>query len=648
MKQVRLFILPVLLSSIFIEALAQDPPPMPPGDLIAGAVDGGDDQNGAESELTYKSLLNDTKIVSGFIKNNEHKKLRVYLESAYGYSTSETPNKLLEDALRGVDLSSISFASREYETIVAGLVSAKSSSQLGGALSSLFPPAIIVDELGSLAAKRFREELTIAFLEDFCKDLEAVITSENLDQLLPATSETALKLKTEIWKFKSYLNTLHESLEDDIVSLSANAPKFLKGQIRSDWKPEQYLPVLALEMVGSQKPIEVLSDWDKVDLDQKGMEIFAAITRNILDNEGKLTKNQVSDITKAFKDPKFARLFFGLMIQKEVKKTERLTIDSQGILEGLYQRAGMDDLIQKFTGATDIISELQEISKKLKDSELSQKELRELRVGGAIKAAGLITDFLSSEMSDLSIPNLQNIKASLEIISSKLIPHIENKRYGLVIYDLSNLLKNYPNTGKIVAYLDKYGRFIANMSQAKTEDEVEALIKDIVLPVGSYRLKRIQSKTVAFQSYPGIGAGFQRSFEKNNNSIKGGYLSFVTPIGIDYSWKTEKKKTRSIFISVIDIGPIAGWHVGQTEDSSGESETLTYTDDFSWKHVVSPGLYYVFHTTKVLSVGVGGQYSPFAIDITDGNEVLLEDARLWRVGFFVSVDFPLFQIWTKK
>jgi hypothetical protein len=92
------------------------------------------------------------------------------------------------------------------------------------ALKGFLSPVVIADALGSFIAKRFKEELTIAYLEKFKK-----ILKDNQDRgwtLLVPTTFTFLQ-NTDPFNFKVFMSTLKQSFNNDLNNLDVNLKNFL-------------------------------------------------------------------------------------------------------------------------------------------------------------------------------------------------------------------------------------------------------------------------------------------------------------------------------------------------------------------------------------------------------------------------------------
>lgn len=585
-----------------------------------------------------------TPDASGSEVYSDAQKLLSYLRSG---DNTEIINLLLKYGLDLNDVSDNAFLNAVIPGLAVGIVSptpedfslerAKSSGGVLSGLSTTFTPAVLVDGLASITAARFREELTIAFLDEFIKAVDSLNTNHRLEGLMPSTVGTVLEVKSEVWKFKQYLTTLKESLLDDIANLPANISPYALSRLPDGTSFNQYMPFLVTDLIVQKginniNPLETLGNWDKKAVrfgsGVNEISVFSAFIRNSYDEQGNLLDDTA--LSNLVTNPQLRNCFLGLLVAKESKVTGRLSDSQANLVYGLTRVELVNEL--------DRVIALVKSFKATLDSELSSLEKVTTHV---------ISVFRSFELELASLTGPIDVVAVIDL-ASKMKGHIEDKKIGLAVQDFVKLLNALNVNQAVTDKISEYGFFIANLAQAQTGDEVAALLEDVILPVGGYRLKRQQKFTFGLQAYPGIGGGLSTSSASNFSN--GGQVGIISPIGFDFGWGSKAKKAKngknkafSIFISVLDLGPLTGWHIANVDD-----ESLTYTEDFEWKHVVSPGVFLIHHTKSVVSYGVYAQHSPFSLDITSENNVLIENANVTRFGLFVAVDIPLFEFWTQK
>lgn len=148
----------------------------------------------------------------------------------------------------------------------------KSAVAAGSDLSGIFSPTLVIDALGKFAAKRFKEELTIGFLQKFRDSLMSEKYHE-LRALMPRSYNTLQS--ADVFNFTQFYQSLHENAQTDLYNL----PENLGGLVRANSgliKPELYPAILgSLDLVKSLEQrmpaasaIEFLAYRDYVDLNQ--------------------------------------------------------------------------------------------------------------------------------------------------------------------------------------------------------------------------------------------------------------------------------------------------------------------------------------------------------------------------------------------
>ncbi len=135
----------------------------------------------------------------------------------------------------------------------------------------------------------------------------------------------------------------------------------------------------------------------------------------------------------------------------------------------------------------------------------------------------------------------------------ELAQYTMQKQPGLAINQLLVLmdsLKLSP-TSDVYKFVEKYGPFIATLSEAKSGEEVAAALESAAAPVGSFRVKHNYRQNVCVQAYVGVSGG--QEYLYMNNAWQGNFVTaFTAPIGVAWSF-TRFKNTAIINCATLPI-----------------------------------------------------------------------------------------------
>jgi len=195
--------------------------------------------------------------------------------------------------------------------------------------------------------------------------------------------------------------------------------------------------------------------------------------------------------------------------------------------------------------------------------------------------------------------------------------------------------------------LFKYITLIADISHAQNTQEVRTIVDRAILPVGSYAIKRSTGFSVAVNAYAGVAGGLEwTSMENNKWSSASGAIGFSLPIGISINWskgdEDNMAHSNTFFLSLLDLGAIANYNLGNSEDNS---ESISTAPEITFANVFSPGLSYIYGCKKSpISISLGGQYMPNLREITDASNIVLGTADAVQLKIGILVDVPLFNV----
>jgi len=636
------------------------------------------------------------------------------------------------------------------------------------------------DGLAQFMVERFKEELNVAFFDQFKKDLNKPEFSD-LRILFPQTNRLLNAIDQNIYQYNIYINTMREAFKNDLSNMYANADEVVnqpKYQYYLSLHPELKMIIVNSTYLINQyakgtHPGEVLANYNadsrltftdkNVELNSrsaiKTLQLFSSSLRSksgesywISSDSAELLEDAVTFkiyLGLIYQDPKVAEIRFGsgtnTVSLKQVLDTVAKAGDSLAryktyVLTFISQAREVDEYLAElkdkkkpeidyndyyklFNSSLDLFEhaytfiDLPYVNKVIPDSTRDRIRVDSERGLYVARAAGDLfidvrtqnyssaminmisimdtvldykkTDYLNTletELGKLSSSFLGKVKtnALTKDQAKSLISLIESYSTNYTTKNVSAFPKEKPvqavsdtiikdavriirlrravSTAKISnksrAALLKYGSFMAAVVNARSSDDVKAAIESVVLPAGSYTVKRETNFNVSINSFIGPygGAEYLPALKQHQWASTTG---FTAPVGIAFSWgnyfngvRSDKDKpvkpgakkkggqSFGFFIPVIDIGSVASFRLAN--DSSKVSSEIQL------KNIISPGLYFYWGLPKCpVSLGIGGQIGPQLRQITAVSTNIDQNYYL-RFGFNVVVDIPLFNIYSRN
>ncbi|CAL1516748.1 hypothetical protein [Chitinophaga sp. MM2321] len=196
----------------------------------------------------------------------------------------------------------------------------------------------------------------------------------------------------------------------------------------------------------------------------------------------------------------------------------------------------------------------------------------------------------------------------------------------------------------------RYGLFMANIVDAKKPEEVQAVLENVILPVGSSSIKKNTQFNISVQSY--LGAYMRVGSESSTlNTSWTNKFGISAPVGIAVSHGFSKYGSVSLFLPLFDIGAIVDYQLKKdsTVGVNGQDSSIIKKDyQIKLGQIISPGVYlvYGFLGNIPLSIGIGGQYGPGLGKIDTKGTVINNPS--WRWNMFLSVDIPFFNLFNSN
>jgi len=599
-------------------------------------------------------------------------------EDALRISNSSTaPNDIVAILKRYAGANSVATMITSNKFLAAADLSSKilaaprvGAIQASGSSFSFIPQKDAIDALGTFVAERFKQEINIAFLDKFKKDLEA---NPNLKIILPETVKYLVE--NDPYNYASFLETFRATLKKDLDQLTENIPTLIranKGSVVSLTNDQFATLMIGLEAIKSyslkKSSASIILDATKVpeissisngDL-KFGITLLNLMTDELTDR----VSNDWNDEIKSFFEgqdadaEKRACLFLGLFYEKNRSFFGARDLDK------------MVPYVAKFYKSVSLIKNYQVEMSNIRKAGISLTNSEIIRYAelsiNMIDQSLNASDLFGTPDANAVAKFLPIAKKSLSIISS-----IQEKQYAIAFVNSLSLTSELLPNSDFKTGLVKYGNFAVNIVTAENAEAMGKALETAALPVGSYKIKRNAIFNIGLNAYAGGFFGYEFLNNRGDGVLpmnvthKSPLAGFSAPLGITFSlagtkmynpsiakeknYKRFKDKdgnekvftgsSWSLFITAIDLGAVTAFRL-----TNDKTETLP---DVTFKNIIAPGAYLVRGMRGVpISYGIGGQYGPQVRKIEDFDT----DKNLisaWNVRLFIAIDIPLFNFYTK-
>ena len=246
----------------------------------------------------------------------------------------------------------------------------------------------------------------------------------------------------------------------------------------------------------------------------------------------------------------------------------------------------------------------------------------------------------------------QAVSDGLDIISSIELLTATDKKNQPMMEMSDDQQKTVGTLSGFVTKVKPFALFIANVAEAKNENDIEAALNNAILPVGSSSVKKNTANNLSIQSYLGINFSFY-NFTPNAVRAWSDKVGLAGPIGLSYtpgcfSW--DEGGSLSVFASAFDLGAIIDYKLKQdptatTSTTTTSASTMTKQYSVNLGQLFSPGvsLVYGFFDHLPLSLGIGAQYGPGLTNINAAGVTNVINPS-WRFNVFLAVDLPFFNL----
>ncbi|MDX1940190.1 MAG: hypothetical protein SFU99_06530 [Saprospiraceae bacterium] len=237
---------------------------------------------------------------------------------------------------------------------------------------------------------------------------------------------------------------------------------------------------------------------------------------------------------------------------------------------------------------------------------------------------------------------------------------VETKEYSAAFLKTLKVIETLHRTNPLYQRPQGFVRYLtlaADVVATDSADRIKQILEEVILPVGSYRVKRYSSSSIYISALVGASAGAEWL---DNPAVENKWAALVSPfvpVGIDFNWGSRKLLKNStyttrgssngVFLSVLDFGAVVSYRF-QMDNNKGEL-TSTNLPSIKLEQLLSPGLFYThgFRNSPIVW-GFGAQLTPRLRDIIDAKDITIDRANAFRFSTFIAVDLPVFTIAAKN
>jgi hypothetical protein len=566
--------------------------------------------------------------------------------------------------------------------------------------------APLIDALGTVIAKRFKEELTFAFLESFREKLKA--DSSSLGKLFPNAKN--ILLNDDPFNHKAWLASFRGALDEDLKLFPDNLPILLE-EIKMHSKLNDSQKSILDALIAAYKPaleftrnpqksyasiVQFLDNLEDVDFSNQNLSASLTFSHILLKEMGNSAYNdwaEKSTLKILIGSPQTAKYFIGFTIEKHKKALQAKTIifnESSINLYDLFHNDSFNiDNVNKYVHyfntivhqAISISETIITLKSRERVNPLKFEDYQPL-INKSLNAISIIINndafriIDSKESIPSKLSNFIEYTQSIVIFATKVNTNISSKEYSKIVVNTLTFITKYipsqDNLDQSKALKDfiKYADLAINLTSASTSEEMVTAIESAALPSQSYRLKRNSYFSISVNSYPGAFVATEFLLNEDVKNETAPVIGFTAPIGIGFNWgigKSDEPTKYSDFPTETVIKNKK--YVDNKNYFKGHSLSLflsvvdlgaittfrlsddeTPVNDIQWQNVFAPGVYVVWGIGNTpLALGVGGQYGPELRNVktVEGVATPTIDSRAFRLGISLTVDIPLLHLYAK-
>lgn len=543
----------------------------------------------------------------------------------------------------------------------------------------------IADGLAKFIVQRTKQELSIAFFDDFKKALDS---NTGLKTFFPNTLIILNTIDQQVYNYENYINSLRSAFLMDLGSLDKNLPKLIQNDPAFFRKYPNAALVLesGCYIAGAVKkgehPGEVIanypvsflqaSDTSAYIKDIRGAVQLAQLLNESLRDTGATYWVNRQQVQQLVDDKTLLRIYLGLMMQKAKNNYGNVSFANKSLV-GLMRGMDIAGTYEHYTAVKQYLvsfsGRVGELEAKLtKAKEAGTDSLKIAMAAGLLNSLiDLLENTGSPELmarvrQDSSFHDVaQHMQTYFSVARNiaALTTDINQKKYTAAVNRLIIIYNNTvvsrsgsdPTVQRNASRLMKYSVFMSSMVEAKNSEEVANIVEAIALPPASARIKRTSNWNIALNAYCGLFIGNEFIKGVKNEHVVNSY-GLTAPLGITFSngrqhllpfsslKRYDGKWSHSLFISAVDIGAIAAFRFNSENDSVKSIPSVQLSD------IISPGVFYSMGVPNTpISLNIGYQAGPLLRKVTQAVNTYSDNYNRFSVS--ICVDLPLLNFYTR-
>lgn len=526
----------------------------------------------------------------------------------------------------------------------------------------------LIDGTATFIANRIKQEAKAFFFERFKSTM--LDTNNNVGILFPTTVK--LWNAFDNYDYSSYLNMFRASFRKDLNNMVFNLPVYFERNGNMNALNKAFMKILvdSYRSLGKgESPAGVLKNLsisEEIILEnasfvvgKKYLSIFSdALSESQTLERSWITRNRFNEV---FQNETTRKIFLGLIYQRILKENHSLRTrfakspQAEELLGQLLSNEtrfkSASNLFDPIRGLFNICLNLDEthhylILKKNSGMMINKEDILPIYVStiNLIKYAARNFGVEYVRSNSDAIDELLNGIYELFEASVK-------EDYASLIFGVYQLIAaNSSEKDNVdIALLLKYGSFMAELSAAKSGEDVSKAIDAAALPVGSYGIKKRNKLNVSINSFPGIIVGYEWPGDTLSSSSN---IGFTAPVGLAISWPITTKDTSpkskskrynenrvysgrslSAFVTIFDLAAPVLYRLKSTSDG--------FPQEVKISQFVSPGISMVYgFKNSPFSILVGIQLTP---DLRQFGTI---QESVARANLAFTFDIPIFNLYT--
>lgn len=504
--------------------------------------------------------------------------------------------------------------------------------------------ASAINGLATFMAGRFKQEIFQTSINQFFKNVSDE-KSQMISGLFPKTFTYVSKFHNDSNKTNAYygldLLLLQETAQIDLNAIPKNLalkskqifPQLKNEPLTTDLIKSGYY---AYEFTKSGESLNNLffelskGDYEEDSDLKKMLEIGDILSKSMENKKGEeniwITPHQVNPIKMSSSyAPNEINFFYGLLY-------EQLKLHIPYL-----QSLGKNEITKNIHSLFQFITKVNSVQKHL-DSKNFDIKTPEQAINYLDGINQTLVTFLK-EIPENPLFYYPNFAKNLVEIPTKylsLTKTFVNQDYEKLIPQLLVEFSDYIGGDK------KQYRSLFLMSQLatlKTSAEMEVVLENYALPIGSSAIKRNSNFNISLNGYVGLTGGLETAFGSQQNQTKGN-IGLAAPIGIS---TTFAKGNLTAFLSVLDLGAIVNQRLG--------NDNTSY-NNIKFENFFAPGLG-MYYNLKNFPVSAGIHYSRISnlrnIKFEDSSVTIEEKGRnVQRINLNIVFDLPFFNLFNKN